>query len=241
MPLLKVLSWNMQGRELNWKYLTEQADFDIALLQEATYPTGYEDEFTSIIHHPKKKRAWGSAIISRKIKLTQHNNLSFGYWGFKLNGSFVVASTEGEEGLHFAAIHAWHGSLESRDFIKNPLNEMLLEDKNNIKEICVIRELLAKHFVGKRFIAGGDLNATYERDSQVFAHFSQLGFIDSRAKFYDQAQPSFFKKGSTPSCLDHIFTDAITHQKLESYQVLVEVATDMELSDHAPIVTTYQL
>lgn len=241
MSVIKVLSWNMQGRELNWAYLAKHVDFDIALLQEVTYPSGYEDAFTSIIHHPKKKRAWGSAIISRKIKLTPYNNLNFGYWGFKLNGSLVVASTQGDNPLHFASIHAWHGVLETRDFIKNPLNGITLEDKNNIQEISVIRHLLAGYLADKRFIAGGDLNATYERDSKVLNNFSKLGFKQTSKKFYDQAQPTFFKKGSRPSDLDHIFTDIKGYNQVTSWQVLVEVATDLELSDHAPILMQYEM
>lgn len=241
MSTLKVLSWNMQGRELNWAYLADQADFDIALVQEATYPVGYESAFCSVIHHPKKKRAWGSAIVSRNIKLLEHNNLDFGYWGFKLNGSLAVAKTEGDDPLYFASIHAWHGLLEKREITKKPLNEMLLTDINNVKEISVITHLLSKFLVDKKFIVGGDLNASYERDKEVFAHFLQLGFMDTREKFYDFPQPSFFKKGGKGSSLDHIFTDAITYHKLNNWQAQVEVATDLELSDHAPIFTQYEM
>ncbi len=241
MSIINVLSWNMQGRDLNWAYLAKNVDSDFALLQEVTYPSGYEDTFTSIIHHPKKKRAWGSAIISRKIKLTPHNNLNFGYWGFKLNGSPVVASTQGDNPLHLASIHAWHGVLETRDFIKNPLNGITVEDKNNIKEISVIRHLLAEYLADKRFIVGGDLNATFERDSKVLNNFLKLGFKETSKKFYDQAQPTFFKKGSRPSDLDHIFTDKKEYNQVASWQVLVEVATDLELSDHAPILMQYEM
>ncbi len=46
MSIINVLSWNMQGRDLNWAYLAKNVDFDFALLQEVTYPSGYEDIFT---------------------------------------------------------------------------------------------------------------------------------------------------------------------------------------------------
>lgn len=230
----------MKGRESNWGYLAEHADFDIALLQEATYPTGYSDRFATVIHHSKKKRAWGSAIIARTMKLTEYKNLSYGYWGYKLNGSMVVAQAQDEKQLWFASIHARQGALNPRDLVKNPLNGLLIKDKNNVQELSVIQHLLTQHLAGETFIVAGDFNATYSRDKQVFKQFAQAGFLDTRMKFADMPQQTFFKRNSKPSALDHVFTDQTTYEKLSNWQVQVEVAFDAELSDHAPILTEYE-
>lgn len=231
----------MRGRESNWRYLVEELDFDIALLQEATYPTEYENELASIIHQVKGKKPWGSAIVARTKKISTYNNLEFGYWGYKLKGSFVVGQLQGEQPLWLAAIHAKPGVLTNREFIRNPLNNMLVEDVSKIQEITVIRNLLAELLIDKRFIVGGDLNAAPLRDKQIFELLSQQGFFDARKKFYDLPQQTFFKDATKPSALDHIFSDAKTHQKLTGWQVLTEVAADLKLSDHAPVLTHYKL
>lgn len=241
MSTLKVLIWNMQRRETNWAYLANEADFDIALLQEATYPTGYEDKFQTIIHHPKKKRGWGSAIVSRTIKLLAHNNLKYGFWGFQLNGSLVVAHTEDENPLWFASIHAWHGLLTPRDLVKNPIQDMVIKDKNNTQEITVIQHLLTQHLQNKSFIVGGDLNANHSRDKEVFDKFSQKDFFEARTKFYDLPQQTYFKISGAASAIDHVFVDKNTFEKLCTFQVQVEISRDAQLSDHAPILTEYKI
>lgn len=228
----------MQGRESNWDYLANSAEFDIALLQEATYPTGYSDQFATVIHHSKKKRAWGSAIVSRHLKLTEYKNLNYGYWGYKLNGSIVVAQDENQ--IWFASIHARQGALNARDLMRNPLPGISSKDKNQIQEITIIQQLLTRHLAGKTFIVAGDFNATYSRDEQVFENFAKVGFSDTRIKFFDLPQQTYFKRNSKPSALDHIFTDKSTYEKLIKWQVQVEVACDAELSDHAPILTEYE-
>lgn len=247
MGSLKILSWNMRGRDLNWKWLVEQADFDIAFLQEATYPTGFEDSFVSVIHHPKKKLAWGTAIVSKSIKLEPFNNLKFGYWGFKMNGSVAVAHTLGENPIWFASMHCGHKAVIGREFVRNPLEGLALDGKTPVKEITVISHLLSQKLSGQRFIAGGDLNVSLLHDEsrggkaseKQLNLFAKGGFLDIRKKFLEQEMQSFFKAGSRPSQLDHLFADETLFESAVNWQVMTEVVADLQLSDHAPIVAEF--
>lgn len=240
----KVLSWNMKGRESNWRWLVEDAEFDVALLQEAPYPTGYESNFVSIIHNGKRKKNWGTAIVSKKLKLSEYKNLSFGYWGYKLNSSLAVAQSGGERPIWFASMHCWHGVHEERDIKRNPINGLVRERANGLKEVSIIRHLLKEKFKGERFIAGGDLNTHRglgDRAGDTFQLFSQMGFLDTRQKFYDEEQQTFFRQGGRPSQLDHVFTDEAGLASLTDWKVLTEVVEDLRLSDHAPIELTFQM
>lgn len=249
MSTLKVLSWNMRGRDLNWKWLAEKADFDIAFLQEATFPTGFTSHFESIIHHPKKKLAWGTAIVSRSIKLETFNNLKFGYWGFKMNGSLAVAHTSGENPIWFASMHCGHKGIMGREFIRNPLEGLALDVKNQVKELTVIAHLLSQKFAGQRFIAGGDLNVSLLHDErrggkankQQLDSLAEVGFFDIRKKFIEQEMQSFFKAGSSPSQLDHLFTNPTLLESAVNWLVMTEVVADLQFSDHAPVVAHFRL
>lgn len=249
MSTLKVLSWNMQGRDLNWKWLAEEADFDIAFLQEATFPTGITNRFESIIHHPKKKLAWGTAIVSRSIKLEAFNNLKFGYWGFKMNGSVAVAHTVEENPIWFASMHCGHKGITGREFIRNPLEGLALDGKTQVKELTVIAHLLSQKFANQRFVAGGDLNVSLLHDENrggktsklQLNSFADAGFLDIRKKFIEQEMQSFFKTGSRPSQLDHLFADATLLESALNWEVMTEVVADLQLSDHAPIVAHFTL
>lgn len=247
MGSLKILSWNMQGRDLNWRWLVEEADFDIAFLQEATYPTGFEDNFTTIIHHPKKKLAWGTAIVSKSIKLEPFNNLTFGYWGYKMKGSLTIAHTIGDNPIWFASMHCGHKALNGREFVRNPLEGLHLDGKTPVKEITVISHLLSRKLVGKKFIVGGDLNISLLHDESRGGKASQkqlnllaeVGLLDIRKKFLEQEMQSFFKAGSKPSQLDHLFADQALLESAINWEVMTEVVTDRQLSDHAPIVAHF--
>lgn len=249
MATLKLLSWNMRGRDLNWKWLVEEADFDIAFLQEATFPTGYEDNFVSVIHHPKKKLAWGTAIVSRSIKLEPFNNLKFGYWGFKMNGSVAVAHTVGDNPIWFASMHCGHKAVIGREFVRNSLEGLNLDGKTPVKEITVISHLLSQKLAGKRFIVGGDLNVSLLHDEgrggkasmKQLRLLAEAGFVDIRKKFIEQEMQSFFKAGSKPSQLDHLFADEALYQAAANWVVMTEVVADLQLSDHAPIVAEFKI
>ena len=247
MSSLKLLSWNMRGRDLNWKWLVEEADFDIAFLQEATFPTGFESHFASIIHHPKKKLAWGTAIVSRTVKLEAFNNLKFGYWGFKMNGSLAVAHTVGDDPIWLASMHCGHKLIAGREFIRNPIDSLLCDGKSPVKELTVIKYLLAQRLADQRFIVGGDLNVSILHDEnrggklnqKILDTFTEQGFFDVRKKFFDEERQSFFKKGFKASQLDHLFADASLFASATNWQVLTEVVTDLQLSDHAPILSEF--
>lgn len=96
---------------------------------------------------------------------------------------------------------------------------------------------------GRRFIAGGDLNSsllfdsTYRRqtNARLFANIAGAGLHDLRPRFYRDEQQTYFKRGRRPYQLDHAFADRETVARAMSWRVLREAASELALSDHAPI------
>lgn len=237
---MKVLSWNMARKSMNWNWLIENVDFDIAFVQEAPYPTGFESELKSVIHRPKKKLGWGTALVSRKIELQEFKNLNLGYWGYRLNGSIAMAHAAGDAPLWFASLHCGHKTVAAKEFIRNPIDGFTPE-KSHVPEISIISHLLSQKLIDKPFIIGGDINASHahsqsRNEESIFKSFSQSHFHDTREVIHDEERQTFFKEGSKPSQLDHIYTDATSIEKIVDWQVMTEVVLDLHLSDHAPVV-----
>lgn len=241
MSSLKVVTWNMQGRESNWRWLLENVEFDIALVQEATFPHGLESECVTILHHGKKKLEWGTALVSKSLELIEYKTIRLGYWGFKLAGSLVIAHTREEIPRWFVSVHCGHKAIEKRELFRNPVAGVVADAKGESEEFLIIQQLLFELLRQQRFIVGGDWNNSLLHKKSIgqtkerFEKFAESGFMDSRGKFYDEEQQSFFRGGARPSQLDHIFCDGQTFALLSSWTVLVEAATDLALSDHAPI------
>lgn len=241
---MKVLSWNMARKTMNWNWLFDNTDFDIAFLQEAPYPTGFDSSVKNVIHRPKKKLGWGTALISQSMELLEYKNLNFGYWGYRLNGSMAVAHTAGDNPTWFASLHCGHKTIAAKEFIRNPIADFFPE-RSQVSEISIISHLLSQKLFDKLFVIGGDLNASRTHNQQkineknIFQSFSAPHFYDTREIIHDEERQTFFKEGAKPSQLDHIYADASTFKSAVDWQVMTEVVLDLHLSDHAPIVVEF--
>ena len=92
---------------------------------------------------------------------------------------------------------------------------------------------------GTPFVFGGDLNSSLlfgdPTEPRLFANLAVQGFTDLRNRHSADEQQTFFKAGKRPFQLDHVYSDAATEARCVSWQVLTDVAADLGLSDHAPI------
>lgn len=101
---------------------------------------------------------------------------------------------------------------------------------------------------GRRFVAGGDLNGSllfdadnpWRENEAMFANLRGAGLIDLRPRMVPEEQQTFFRVGSRPYQLDHVFADEQTEAKVTGWRVLTNLAALHHLSDHAPILIELQ-
>ena len=85
---MRLISWNMAGAGFHsaathddaWRWLTTEADFDVAILQESTPPQWVLEMFPVVIHNPNP----GAATITLPNK---------GKWAVVVKGSVAGTKT----------------------------------------------------------------------------------------------------------------------------------------------------
>jgi endonuclease/exonuclease/phosphatase family metal-dependent hydrolase len=111
-------------------------------------------------------------------------------------------------------------------------------------EIEVLAHQIRPVLGGKRFVLGGDLNAGllldevygYKNNENLWNNLAAQGLLDLRTRHSETEQQTFFREKMNPYQLDHFFGDPTTEASVKGWTVLTEVARDLKLSDHAPVV-----
>ena len=235
-----------------WHWLTTEADFDIAMLQESIPPQRVLEEFPVLVHNPKYSHAgkrWGNSIICREDTHVQYVFNDHQPFLQRIGGAVTVAQPINPDGVWLINIHSNATSLPPELFLE-------LKDFNvphchpkKIWEIEVATHFMQPILEGKQFVFGGDLNSGYLFDSVnrydnnkiLFENMRQQGYNDLRLAHSDDEQQTYFKKNNGPYQLDHLFGDANTVNRTSHWEVLSHVARDLELSDHAPIIVEIEV
>jgi exonuclease III len=76
----------------------------------------------------------------------------------------------------------------------------------------------------------------YKNNEILWRNLAALGYVDLRLRHSQFEQQTFFRERTNPYQLDHFFGDALTAESVKAWTVLTEVARDLKLSDHAPVV-----
>lgn len=111
-------------------------------------------------------------------------------------------------------------------------------------EIEVLAHQIRPVLDGRKFVLGGDLNAGlfldevygYKNNENLWKYLAAQGFCDLRFRHSAIEQQTFFREKTNPYQLDHFFGDPLTEVSVKQWTVVTEVARDLKLSDHAPIV-----
>jgi hypothetical protein len=252
---MKILCWNMAGgfgssrakQEAAWAWLNEQ-DVDVALLQEVVMLEPFLDSWGSAIFTGKWKN-WGCAVLVRSGGYQRWEPTDSQPWIRQVRGAVTLARPVEGEGLWFGSIHSDASSFESINK-KYPGTYADLPDAAGIVR-CSTREMweieaiaheLAPVLATHRFVAGGDLNSSLlfdkkpgGQEEQLFKNLASLGFVDTRPRHSETEVQTYFKKGKKPYQLDHVYTDAGTEARVGQWNILSDVALDLGLSDHAPL------
>jgi len=251
---MKILSWNMAGAGFHkarthgqaWDWLLQRADFDVAMLQEAIPPPGIEDVFKSAIfqaRYPDRSLAWGNCILSRSQSFEHFVPSIEAPWASSVTGPALVAKPVDSD-LWLVNIHSNANPITAFDHTNFESVGGLRCHSQKLWEVEVIAHHLRPLLSDKRFVFGGDLNSAlllddvyrYSNNKILWDNLRQQGYHDLRHAHSPTEQQTFFRKNTREYQLDHLFSDLDTQLTSTSWRVLTEVASELQLSDHAPVI-----
>lgn len=215
-----------------WAYLTEELKPDIALLQEvlpsvASHASQIAQSSSPLLFHPiSETRRWGSAIYARSLPLTEIELES--YHGWVIAGELKLPD---ESDLIAVSVHV--------QIIKGYVFPHLTDIFSQLEE----------RFRGRRFIVGGDLNASRQFDrvygskthGEFFERVEHLSFFECHRKFHAEEQQSFWgSRYKNKYQIDHLFISDNLKDKLISCEVLNDERV-RGLSDHSPLIAQLEI
>lgn len=222
---MKVITWNMgfwqykNSHNEAWKYLKEEINPDIALLQETYLPHLTETE-NLLYRSIGGTRKWGSAIYSRDLPIREIIFDSFTGW--------VVAcevSLPNDRKIIIVSIHA--------QIVKGYV----------FPNLTNIFDALSPILENREFIIGGDFNSCrlidkVQKTKYHTAFFDKIetnGFFNCHQKFHEVEQQTFWgKRTKQPYQDDHLFVSDNLAEKVISCDVL-GYEPIKTLSDHTPV------
>jgi endonuclease/exonuclease/phosphatase family metal-dependent hydrolase len=241
------------GHERAWRYLLDEQQFDVALLQETRpAPEWASDRLRSTTWSPKYATAgrnrplWGCAIVSTSLDLRTYEPPAEICWLRERSGSVAIAQTTGDP-RWLASVHFYAGEIPDEQVRRHTVEGIRISTPNGtVWETDVLPHELHRVFGHDTFLWGGDLNADPRMDDvrgfvggnrRCFAAYETAGSRDTRARFHDSYVQTFFSPGRGPYQLDHVFADARTEARVTGWRVDQRPATSTEpYSDHAPII-----
>lgn len=235
------VEFNPDNHRKAWQWLTHESQADVCLLQEVIPDEELIRQWSDFYFVKKyEQKNWGTMILVRRGNLEKFEPTSATPWLKKFHGSAPVAK-HSDSGLTLCSIHS-NAVPVSIDEDELP-GTLLRCNEKDLWEIELIAHDLAPMLIGQRFIVGGDLNSSlgfdlkykHENNSRLFSNLKYYGLNDTRLKFFDQEQQTYFKQGSDPYQIDHVYADAETFDQVKSWEVLSDLASGRKLSDHAPI------
>lgn len=227
-----------------WEWLRHQVEFDVAMLQEAIPPSGLCDTFASVLFQsrfPALNLAWGNCTLVRDYEFRQHP-IEHATWAKSSMDAALIADG-GDDLPILINVHSNAKPIEG--FPRSEFTAAGGKTCHQAKvwEIEVLAHQLQPQLAGQRFILGGDINAGllldevygYKNNESLWKNLAEQGYVDLRLRHSEEEQQTFFRDRTNPYQLDHLFGDPLTNDSVKSWSVLTEVARDLKLSDHAPV------
>jgi hypothetical protein len=250
---VRVLIWNLAGAGFHtgaphsaaWEWLRTKAEFDIAMLQEAIPPSGLDSSFATALFRsrfPDQGLAWGNCILAREYdyKLVRPDHAA---WAGSSMDAALIAEPVGDLPV---LVNVHSNAKPIPDFPRNEFINAggLACHSTKVWEIEVLAHQIRLVLDGRRFVLGGDLNAGllldevygYKHNENLWNNMAAQGYLDLRTRHSEIEQQTFFREKTNPYQLDHFFGDPTTEASVKRWAVLTEVAQDLKLSDHAPVV-----
>ena len=252
---MKILSWNMGAaygfrgdkHAAAWEWLNAQ-NVDVALLQEVVPRPEFTSAWSSVIWVSKYQN-WGSAVLAKLPGLEQWSPSEHQPWLRRVGGAAAVARPATGNGRWFVSVHSDSSSFEHthkrypRTYGDLPACDGVVRcSEKEMWEVEPIAHELKTVLAGRQFVFGGDLNSSLLFDkaqggenARLFENMRSQGFLDLGLRHGISEQQTYFKPNARPFQLDYLYGDQRTAEAVTSWRVLTEVASEMGLSDHAPV------
>lgn len=227
-----------------WEWLRYHAEFDVAMLQEAIPPSDLGGSFASVLFRsrfPAQKLAWGNCTLVRDHEFRLHPMEHATWAESSMDAALIVDG--GNDLPILINVHSNAKPIEGFPHAEFTAAGGLTCHQAKIWEIEVLAHQLQSLLAGRRFILGGDINAGllldevygYKNNENLWRNLADQGYFDLRLRHSRAEQQTFFRERTNPYQLDHFFGDEVTNQSVKRWSVLTEVARDLKLSDHAPV------
>lgn len=217
-----------------WNYLEKDIAADISLVQESAPPVERQKEFC-VWREIGGKRKWGSGVLTKGLPVTE----------VKLEndhpGALTVADVTMPDNSKLVLV-SMYVQLDKYGYAIPTLHRMLSD--------------LTHLFEGKlqrggrpKVILGGDFNASLQIDDKYgikthrifFQRLEAFGLMDCQGQFTkDRPRTLRHSKSHIPWVNDYIFASKSFAKKIAAHQV-VELPEMLNLSDHNPVVVTFDL
>jgi len=256
---MRVISWNMgcaygslykRAQARTWQQLLAWGP-DIALVQETTDPSAWlplgSYVFTPYGWSAGKTVEIGTLVYARSGEITtpqMPERLEELIPGQVTLASVATDSTN----LLVASIHAATTAVDPTRLVDLADAGVGGSHTGDISPLDLILHELKALTPGRRFIIGGDLNASvrfddlYTKGSALYGNVEwftkarEAGWWNAHRKFHTGDQRTLFRPGKDePFQIDHLFTDRATWASLTACDVLT-VPYLGEFTDHAPMV-----
>lgn len=245
----------LRGHDEAWAHLRARDDWDVALLQETREPPRWViAEGGAWVWRPKyadQQRArplWGCAVVTRDLALAPVEPDARFPWLRARGGSTAIARAA-EAPVWLASVHLHARRVPDEVVARCTVDGIeITTPDGSVWETNVIPYELHRLFGEETFLWGGDFNADPRMDEirgftggnrRCFEVYREAGSHDTRERFHDDYQRTYFHPRRRAYQLDHVFADPATADRVTSWRVDPDPSTgDAPLSDHAPVLVT---
>ena len=253
---MRIISWNMAHTKASkmaeaWKWLDDESDVDVLLLQETIWPELLSDKWLTHSFSRKyeeKGGNWGTAVLCRMSGYSPYIPNDDDYLLKSIKGSFALLKPSNSEDPWLGSIHSNHQIVPASTAELARKAEVLKESiGNKYREVEIFAHELKRIAGNAKFVIGGDLNLSLLWDQStrkdtsrnIFSNLNTLGFYRLGPLTQETEIQTYWKTNSGPFQLDHLFSDSFTVKNLGSFATRPELVTARKLSDHSPLVVEF--
>lgn len=264
---MRVVTWNMaywshrRHYDAAWRWVIDELRPDVLLVQEAVIPDWVRERFG--VHWTRAyetgQQPWGTGIVTA-YPFEPARVPALDEWFTTIPAS-VPGKTE-KAGIHKAdnwfacatmdipamgrvllgSVHSPSFPIEKSRLRGTDLSATKLKKNPDLWFLDVLFYFL-RPLLGRRFIVGGDFNASRLLDTtlgergnnEFFDRIRDEGFVSLHRLFHDADERTYFKTGKAHHQLDYLYAD----EPVATHCRSCVVQQPGDFSDHAPLIAEF--